>query len=81
MTLEQYIKTYRLYNRITKSWWEGQAASAQEACLKAGWLIGDTWVRVRTPVIHSPTSESGHTGGGLADITPKELLPNEKDTP
>ena len=36
---------YRIMNRITKEWWDGEAESAQEACSKAGWLIGDCWVR------------------------------------
>lgn len=39
------MKKYRIMNRITKEWWEGEADSAQEACNKAGWLIGDCWVR------------------------------------
>jgi len=26
-------------------WWEGEAPSAQEACKKAGWMVGDCWVR------------------------------------
>lgn len=40
-------KVYRIMNRITKKWWEGKANSAQEACEKAGWPIGDCWVRVK----------------------------------
>ena len=39
------MKTYRIQNRITKEWWEGQAASAQEGCEQAGWKIGNCWVR------------------------------------
>ena len=42
------MNRYRIMNRITKEWWEGEASSAQEACQKAGWMIGDCWVRVRT---------------------------------
>jgi len=42
------MKTYRIMNQITKKWWEGEATSAQEACEKAGWLIGACFVRVRT---------------------------------
>lgn len=60
---------YRILNRITREWWEGKADSAQEACFKAGWLIGDSWVRVRTPVVTDPTSDSGHRGGGLKNVT------------
>jgi len=43
------MKRYRIMNRITKEWWEGAASSAQEACQKAGWVIGNCWVRVGTP--------------------------------
>lgn len=39
------MKTYRIMNRISREWWEGEAESAQEACQKAGWMIGDCWVR------------------------------------
>ena len=46
MALERRtIKTYRIQNRITNEWWEGQAASAQEACEQAGWQICNCWVR------------------------------------
>lgn len=41
---------YRIMNRVTREWWEGSAASAQEACKEAGWMIGDCWVRERTPL-------------------------------
>jgi len=40
---------YRIMNRITKEWWEGEAPSAQEACKKAGWMVGDCWVRQYSP--------------------------------
>ena len=43
------MKTYRIWNRVTREWWEGEAGSAQEACQKAGWMIGDCWVREKTP--------------------------------
>jgi len=43
------MKRYRIRNRITRQWWEGLAESAQEACQKAGWMIGDCWVREYTP--------------------------------
>ena len=36
---------YRIMNRITNQWWNGEADSAQEACRLAGWLIGQCWVR------------------------------------
>lgn len=39
---------YRIMNRVTKEWWEGEAASTQEACQKAGWQIVDCWVRYKT---------------------------------
>ncbi len=62
------MKTYRIQNRITQQWWEGQAASAQEACDQAGWQIGDCWVRERTPVVPDPTADSGHRGGGWKTV-------------
>lgn len=40
---------YRIMNRITKEWWEGEAPSAQAACKKAGWMVGDCWVRQYSP--------------------------------
>ena len=58
------MKRYRIMNRITKEWWEGDADSAQEACQKAGWLIANSWVRERTPTRNDPSTESGHAGGG-----------------
>lgn len=45
------MNVYRIMNRVTKKFWEGEANSAQEACEKAGWMIGNCWVRVNT----SPT--------------------------
>lgn len=62
------MKTYRIWNRATKQWWEGEANSAQEACEKAGWLIGNCWTRERTPFRLDPTSVSGHRGGGWKTI-------------
>ncbi len=39
------MNRYRIMNRITREWWEGEADSAQEACQKAGWIIGDCYIR------------------------------------
>jgi len=39
---------YRIFNRITKEWWQGEANSAQEACKRAGWMIGNCWIREYT---------------------------------
>ena len=50
------MKKYRIMNKITKQWWEGEAESAQEACQAAGWPIGDCWVR-------EWTRKSGRYGG------------------
>ena len=41
------MNVYRIMNRITKEWWEGEANSYQEACEKAGWRVGNCWVRVK----------------------------------
>jgi len=38
------VKGYYIENRITKEIVKVVANSAQEACQKAGWLIGDCWV-------------------------------------
>lgn len=40
-------KTYKVKNRITKEVWNVEAKSAQEACQKVGWLIGDCFVEER----------------------------------
>jgi hypothetical protein len=42
------MKIYRIMNRATKEWREIKASSAQEACEKAGWMVGDCWVREYT---------------------------------
>lgn len=42
------MENYRLYHRELKQFQEFEAESAQEACQKAGWLIGDCWVREET---------------------------------
>ena len=39
-------KRYRITNRITHQTYEASAFSADEACRKLGWLIGDCFVRV-----------------------------------
>ena len=54
-------KRYRIMNRVTREWWDGEASSAQEACQKAGWRIGECWVRE-----HSDKGSGGWK-------TPKEL--------
>jgi len=42
------MKQYRLFHRVLKIFQDVYANSAQEACQKVGWLIGDTWVRDET---------------------------------
>ncbi len=42
------MKLYRLFHRVLKKFRDVEADSAQEACQKVGWLIGDTWVREET---------------------------------
>jgi len=70
MTITGTIRHYRLFHRQLKQFQDMTAASAQEACQQAGWLIGDVWVRELTPIVRDPTSESGHRGGGWRNITP-----------
>ena len=54
---------YRVMHRINKMWWEGEAPSAQEACQKAGWIVGDCWVR--------QYSSKGMGGWKLPDDNPE----------
>ena len=42
------MERYRLFHRVKQEFQDVDAESAQEACQKAGWLIGDTWVREET---------------------------------
>jgi len=58
------MRRYRIMNRVTKEWWEGEADSAQEACQKTGWLIGDCWVRQYAPPHSDSTKPGGHHSGG-----------------
>lgn len=37
-------KTYKVANRYTHERATITAGSAQEACAKAGWMIGDCWI-------------------------------------
>ena len=39
------MKTYRIMNRYTKEWWEGEATNAQEACGRASWPVKECWIR------------------------------------
>lgn len=41
----QPARLYDIMNRTTKQWRQVSASSAQEACNKAGWLIGNCYVR------------------------------------
>lgn len=63
------MNLYRGMNRLTGQWWEGEAESATQACNKAGWIIGDCWVRERTPVVADPAADSGHRGGGWKNVS------------
>lgn len=38
-------KRYRITNRVTKQTYEASAFSADEACRKLGWVIGDCFVK------------------------------------
>jgi len=39
------MNTYRIMNRITHEWWQGEAGSVQKACEKAGWPIEQSLVK------------------------------------
>ena len=36
---------YRITNRVTKQTYEASAFSADEACQKLGWVIGDCFIK------------------------------------
>ena len=41
-------KTYRIFNIVTKRWWEGEASSPEEALKKAEETREDCWIREYT---------------------------------
>jgi len=55
---------FRIFHRVKKQWWEGEAGSYLEALQLAGWFIGDCWVRMET---------RGRYSNGWRDITPREV--------
>lgn len=58
------MNQYRIMNRITRQWWDGEAESAHEAYQKAGWPVADCWVRQYVPPHRDPRKDSGmHYGG------------------
>ena len=54
---------YRLFHRVKREFRDIEAESAQEACEKVGWLIGDVWVRART---------QGQFAHGWSNVTKRE---------
>jgi len=62
------MKRYRVMNKITNKFGEEEAESAQEACEKLGWSIGDCWVREYSPKgsggWKKPTDKSGRRSWG-----------------
>lgn len=70
------MNQYRLFHRGRSEFTDVSAHSAQEACLLAGWLIEDCWVRYLTPRVPDPTSESGYRGGGWENVTPRVFKNN-----
>lgn len=42
------LKRYRIRNKITGEWWEGEAVSAEMACSGAGWALGFCEVKEKT---------------------------------
>jgi len=63
------MKRYRIMNRVTGEWWNGEAPSYRLACEKAGWPVADCWIRVHTPVVADPTAESGHSYEGWKNVS------------
>jgi hypothetical protein len=64
------MKIYRIWNRTTGERWQGEADSAQEACNKAGWSIGNCWVRERTHAQPDFTRDFGYRGVGWKTVKP-----------
>ena len=62
------MKTYRIRNRETGQWWEGQAPSYRVACENLGWLISDCWIRVFIPTVEDPASDKGYKYGGWENV-------------
>jgi hypothetical protein len=69
------IIMYRIFNRITKTFWEGHASSPQEACEKVPWQIEYCWVRHEsgkggwindTPQVSLMAIAQGKAGGGAS---------------
>lgn len=46
-------RRYRLFHRVTREFKDVTAPSAQEACLSAGWMIGEVWVREESVGTHA----------------------------
>ena len=64
------MKTYRIMHRGTNEFApDTEATSAQEACQKVGWMIGDCWVREKTETRRDPHSDSGFRYSGWKNIT------------
>lgn len=42
------MERYRIMNRTTGEWWEGEAETAQEACRLAGWEVEICHIRQRS---------------------------------
>jgi len=54
----QKTKPYRVQNRITKQEYIVEATSAQEACYRCGWMIGDCYIRELTAIAPGVTKLS-----------------------
>ena len=50
-----------------------EAPSPEEACRLKGETIGNCFVRVQTPRVLNPKSDSGSSGGGWRNVTTKKL--------
>lgn len=72
------MNRYRIMNRVTKEWWEGEASSAHSACQLAGWLVGDCWVRQFVPPHPDSSRPGGLHSGGWKNPTDSFELGNSK---
>ena len=67
---------YRITNRITKESGQAYAPSAQDACQRLGWMIGDCFVQ---EVVTAIGTISCARCGGLGEIRPAGNAPDETE--
>jgi ParB/RepB/Spo0J family partition protein len=75
--VKEKAEDYRIQNLVTRQWWEGMAASVDDACDTAGWKKEDCWVRVKTEA-GGWSNRFGHMPIEVA--APKDVLEESEKT-